>query len=238
MKKFLFYFLLIIMTSSINLGSIKFVNAETKAQINENSLTRHIKITEQKLNDAPIKYPQISGASNSTAQQKINSILKQGADLANSNRLKLLEDEKEAKSKWDASQGPWRPYEYVFTYKVLYNNLDKLSVIYNEYSYTGGAHGMTMGTTFNFDVKTGEVVPLSKLINENTKSVQEYAYQQLQKKYKGYVLIKSPNEIDLSDKNRLWAFDHAGIKLIFKEYEVAAYAAGMPEVFIPVQVYQ
>ena len=56
--------------------------------------------------------------------------------------------------------------------------------------------------------------------------------------YKGYVLIKSPNEIDLSDKNRLWAFDHAGIKLIFKEYEVAAYAAGMPEVFIPVQVYQ
>lgn len=238
MKKFIYYFLLIIMTSSINLAGIKNIDAETKVKIQENSLARHIKITEQKLNNAPIKYPQISGASNQAAQQKINNILKQGAELANNNRLKLLEDEKEAKAKWDSSQGPWRPYEYVFTYKVLYNNLDKLSVIYNEYSYTGGAHGMTIGTTFNFDVKTGEIVPLSKLINENTKSVQEYAYQQLQKKYKGYVLIKSPNEIDLTDKNRLWAFDHAGIKLIFKEYEVAAYAAGMPEVFIPLQVYQ
>ncbi|PEJ58177.1 MULTISPECIES: DUF3298 and DUF4163 domain-containing protein [unclassified Bacillus (in: firmicutes)] len=238
MKKLVYYFLLLLMIGSINLSFTLSSNAETKTPIKENALTRHIKISEQKLNDAPIKYPQISGAPNSTAQQTINNLLKQGADTANNNRLKLLEDEKEAKAKWDSSQGPWRPYEYVFTYKVLYNNLDKLSIIYKEYSYTGGAHGMTTGTTYNFDVKTGEIVPLSKLINENTKSVQEYAYQQLQKKYKGYVLIKSPNEIDLSDKNRLWAFDHAGIKLIFKEYEVAAYAAGMPEVFIPVQVYQ
>ncbi|PGS50199.1 DUF3298 and DUF4163 domain-containing protein [Bacillus sp. AFS041924] len=238
MRKFIYYFFIIIMTSSINMATFKNVNAGTKDEIQVNSLARHIKITEQKLNNAPIKYPQISGALNQAAQQKINNLLKQGAELANNNRLKLLEDEKEAKAKWDSSQGPWRPYEYVFTYKVLYNNLDKLSVIYNEYSYTGGAHGMTIGTTFNFDVKKGEVVPLSNLINGNTKPVQEYAYQQLQKKYKGYVLIKSPNEIDLTDKNRLWAFDHAGIKLIFKEYEVAAYAAGMPEVFIPIQVYQ
>ncbi|WP_158095112.1 DUF3298 and DUF4163 domain-containing protein [Gottfriedia luciferensis] len=238
MKKLIYYFLLGMLINSIHLSSTKYVEAETRDLNKQDSLIRHIKISEQKIENSPIRYPKISGASNSNAEQKINLTLKQGAELANNNRLKLIEDEKEAKNKWNASQGPWRPYEYVFTYKVPYNNLDKLSVIYKEYLYTGGAHGMTVGTTTNFDVKTGNIVQLSDLINGNTKAVQEYAYQQLQKKYKGYVLIKSPNEINLDDKNRLWQFDHAGIKLLFKEYEVAAYAAGMPEAFIPLQVYQ
>jgi Deacetylase PdaC/Protein of unknown function (DUF3298) len=216
----------------------------SKAEITQNSKfvqlapTEKATIYEMKIKNTPIKYPQEKGLKNGQAQQKINSTLKNGAELANKNRLKLLADEKEAKKKWNSSQGPWRPYEYVFTYKVPFNHLDHLSVIYYEYYYTGGAHGMTTGTTYNFDMKTGDLIPLSKLIDSKTKIIQEFTYQQLQKKFSGYILIKSPNEIILNDKDRLWVFDKAGIKLIFNEYEVAAYAAGMPEIVVPYQVFQ
>lgn len=195
-------------------------------------------INEVKLKNSPIKYPQVKGLSSKKAEQKINYTLQKGAQLANQHRLKLFADEKEAKKKWDSSQGPWRPYEYLFTYKVPFNDQGKLSVMYNEYVYTGGAHGMTTGTTYNFDTKTGDLIPLSKLIKGKEKSIRDYTYQQLQKKFNGYILIKSPKEIILDDQKRLWVFDKEGIKLIFSEYEVAAYAAGMPEIVLPYKLYK
>jgi Deacetylase PdaC/Protein of unknown function (DUF3298) len=197
-----------------------------------------IDIYERQILNSPIKYPQIKGLENVTAEQKINLTLRAGAEVANKHRLKLLADEKEAKAKWNSSQGPWRPYEYVFTYKIPFSDQNHLSVIYNEYFYTGGAHGISIGTTYNFNTKTGELIPLSKIIDGKTKVIQDYVFQQLQKQYSGYILIKSPNEIELNDKVRLWVFEKDGIKLIFKEYEVAAYAAGMPEVFVPYQVFK
>lgn len=233
-KMYLFAFLFVITNAML-------LPCNINAELNQNNKTLQLapttvqkaKIYAVKLKNSPIKYPQVRGLSNKNAELKINATLQQGAQLANQHRIKLFADEKEAKKNWDASQGPWRAYEYVFTYKVPFNDSGKLSVIYNEYSYTGGAHGMTIGTTYNFDTMTGNIIPLSKLIKGKEKSIQDYTYQQLQKKYSGYILIKSPNEIILNDKNRLWVFDKVGIKLIFNEYEVAAYVAGMPEIVVP-----
>jgi outer membrane protein assembly factor BamB len=240
MKKVIGFLISCIMISSIVIPTY------TQAAVKQNSnvvqlspaTVQKAQVYEVKLKNSPIKYPQVKGLNSKKAEQKINATLQKGAKVANKHRLKLLADEKEAKDKWTSSQGPWRPYEYVFTYKVPFNDAGKLSVVYYEYVYTGGAHGMTTGTTFNFDLNTGDLIQLSKLIKGNEKSIQDYTYQQLQKKYSGYVLIKSPNEIELKDKNRLWVFDQEGIKLIFSEYEVAAYAAGMPEIVVPYHIFQ
>ncbi|WP_179194751.1 DUF3298 and DUF4163 domain-containing protein [Bacillus sp. EAC] len=231
--KYFFRMIVVIIFSSLTI-----MPSSTKAEVKQLAPIEKAQIYKVKLKNSPITYPQVKGLKNRIAQEKINATLRKGADLANKNRLKLLFEEKEAKKKWTSSQGPWRPYEYIFTYKVPFNDRNKLSVIYNEYSYTGGAHGMTVGTTYNFNINTGEIIPLSKLINNKAKVIQQYAYQQLQKKYSGYILIESPNEIALNDKNRLWVFDQKGIKLIFGEYEVAAYAAGMPEVVVPYHMYK
>ena len=202
------------------------------------SLTKKAVIYEKRIKNSPIFYPQIKGLANQNAQRKINTTLLKEAQSANKNRLKLLEEEKIEKKNWKSSLGPWRPYDYKFTYKVPYNDHNRLSVIYYQYIYTGGAHGNTKGITINFNTSTGDVIPLSKLINVKQKAVQTYAYNSLQKKYKGYTLIHSQNEIVLTDKDRLWVFDKIGIKLIFNQYEVAAYAAGMPEIVIPSSIYK
>lgn len=232
------------MVISIVISSLILLPNQLEAEVTQNSKfiqlapTNEIEIYERKILNSPIKYPQIKGLENTTAEQEINLTFRAGAELANKQRLKLLADEKEAKEKWNSSQGPWRPYDYVFTYKIPFYDQNHSSVIYNEYFYTGGAHGMSIGTTYNFNTKNGDLIPLSKIIGKKTKVIQKFVYQQLQKQYRGYILIKSPDEIDLNDKDRLWVFDKDGIKLIFKEYEVAAYAAGMPEIFVPYQVFK
>lgn len=240
MKKVIVFLITCILTSSIVIPTYSQAAVKQNSKLVQLSpaTVQKAQVHEVKLRNTPIKYPQVKGLSSKKAEQKINTTLQKGAKVANQHRLKLLADEKEAKDKWTSDQGPWRPYEYVFTYKVPFNNAGKLSVVYYEYVYTGGAHGMTTGTTFNFDLKTGELVQLSTLIKGNEKKIQDYTYQQLQKKYSGYVLIKSPNEVTLNDKNRLWVFDREGIQLIFSEYEVAAYAAGMPEIVVPYKIFQ
>ena len=215
-----------------------YVNAKVNQIPVQQNATKKAVIYEKYLENSPIIYPQVKGLANQKAQRKINAALLKKAQSANKNRLKLLEDEKVAKKHWKSSLGPFRPYEYKFTYKVPYNANNRLSVIYYQYIYTGGAHGNTKGITFNFNTSTGEVIPLSKMINGKQKAVQTHAYSSLQKKYKGYTLIHSQNEIVLTDKDRLWFFDKNGIKLIFNQYEVAAYAAGMPEVVIPSSIYK
>lgn len=231
--------------SSIMIGFI-LIPTYTQAAVKQNSkmvqyspaTVQKAQVYEVKLKNSPIRYPQVKGLSSKKAEQKINATLLKGAKVANQHRLKLFVDEKEAKDKWTSDQGPWRPYEYVFTYKVPFDDAGKLSVVYYEYVYTGGAHGLTSGTTYNFDLKTGNLIQLSELIKGNEKTIQDYTYQQLQKNYSGYVLITSPKEITLNDKNRLWVFDQQGIKFIFSQYEVAAYVAGMPEIVVPYNIFQ
>jgi hypothetical protein len=226
------------------LGTCPSLSSHVKAEVNQTTkvvqLSRINKavIYEKRLKNSPIIYPQVRGLKNQNAQRNINATLLKGAQSANKDRLKLIQQEIKDKKDWKVSMGPWRPYEYKFTNKVPYNENNRLSVIYYQYIYTGGAHGNTVGSTFNFNTMTGELIPLSKVINGKQEVVQNYTYNSLQKKYEGYTLIHSPSEIDLTDKVRLWAFDKSGIKLIFNEYEVAAYAAGMPEIVIPYSIYK
>lgn len=228
----LIFLLILVLVHSISMPKIHSEMKETSklVQLAANQKA-HIYVAQ--IRNSPIRYPQVSGLSNQYAQKNINNKLKHEAILANNNRLKLIEDEKQEKKSWDSSKGPWRPYEYKFTYKVPFNENNKLSIIYYEYYYTGGAHGGTNGKTFNFDLKTGDYIPLSSIIRGKQKEIQKYTYDMLQKKYEGYVLIHSPFGILLNDQDRLWVFNKKGITLIFKEYEVAAYAAGMPEIIVP-----
>ncbi|MBP0725637.1 DUF3298 and DUF4163 domain-containing protein [Bacillus sp. RG28] len=238
MKKIVLFILMLMLSISPFFSNEVKAKAHQTTKLSQLALTKKAVIYEKRIKNSPIFYPQIKGLANQKAQRKINATLLKEAQSANKNRLKLLEDERIAKKDWKSSLGPWRPYEYKFTYKIPYNDNNHLSVIYYQYIYTGGAHGNTKGRAINFNTSTGEVIPLSKVINGKQKVIQNYAYNILQKKYKGYTLIHSANEIALSDQDRLWVFDKSGIKLIFNEYEVAAYAAGMPEVVIPSPIYK
>ncbi len=103
-------------------------------------------------------------------------------------------------------------------------------------SYWGGAHGAESVKNFHFDLGTGEFVELSDLTDAPEKLRGAVADEIVGGIYdRGeedwyfdgfYDVIREHGEFNVS-------FGEDGMSVIFDEYEIAPYAAGLPEFFIP-----
>ena len=129
-------------------------------------------------------------------------------------------------------------YEY-YEARIVLNSNYILSFERYMDSYTGGAHGSHIYDLINFDLRTGDTIFLDDIF------IDEYETR-LNSIAEG--IFRKDNDIgadeDLSDigywgmddgfhvnKNFLLTMD--GIRFVFNEYEIAPYAAGTIELFIP-----
>lgn len=234
MKKILFAFL----ATALTFALVKPLpmSAKEKMSSNTQAVVKPVTVTKVKIKNKPVTYPQISHVKDQNARKKINEFLKTKGENAGKAYTKFKAMEAEHKKEWDG-EGEWFPYEYDYSYKVKYNENNQLSIIFYTYAYMGGAHGMTAGQAYNFDVKTGKLYKLTATINGKLTAVKEAAFNTLSEQYDYELFISKPSEIVLNDRSTLWTFDKKGIRLIFSQYEVLPYAAGMPEVVIPSSVY-
>jgi len=110
---------------------------------------------------ADFRYPIVSSG-NSKADKRINSYYKHIArTLMKKARNELLP---EAVDEWRYSvenSYPFRQFETVMKYEVTYNNGDILSLYYDVYEYTGGAHGITKRFGDTWRASTGWFSELS-----------------------------------------------------------------------------
>ena len=114
-----------------------------------------------------------------------------------------------------------------------------LSIIIDEDYFTGGAHG-GMGTYFiNINPSTGEKVTLADVLRpgyeEDLRSVGESVFREQRQladtasyQFNNY---EFPNGAFALNDN--YGFSNDGIIFFFNNYEIAPYAAGPTEVFIP-----
>jgi hypothetical protein len=58
---------------------------------------------------------------------------------------------------------PFRPYDAVMDYQVTLNESCHFSTYTDRYEFTGGAHGSTVRTSDNWNIKTGKRVHLKDL---------------------------------------------------------------------------
>ncbi len=110
---------------------------------------------------ADFRYPIVSSG-NIKADKRINSYYKHIArTLMKKARNELLP---EAVDEWRYSvenSYPFRQFETVMKYDVTYNNDDILSLYYDVYEYTGGAHGITKRFGDTWQATTGWFIELS-----------------------------------------------------------------------------
>ncbi|WP_052415847.1 DUF4163 domain-containing protein [Paenibacillus sp. FSL R5-0912] len=169
--------------------------------------------------DAPIKldYPQVSGLASSEAEKAINDTIKQTIQKY----AAYAEDQISLKSEDD------RPYEFEGGYVVTYNQDGVLSLITNQYGYTGGAHGSTIRNAFTFSLKDGKRLLLGDLFKANPN-------------YKKQLNAKVSTEIKanggylggftgLNTEKNFYLKEGKAV-LFFQQYEYTAYATGFPEV--------
>jgi len=178
--------------------------------------------------EAKITLPVINGLTDKTYQTQLNAELqKLGDELLKTVQQQSKEDAAFAKKEgWEM-----RPHGLDVSYEV-YSTGRMLSFGIVVYSYTGGAHGMTTVHYYNIpnvektkNMQLSELFQpgydykkvLSNLISQQIKAEQQKFSNGLIYWYEGIT------------KDQDFSFQNGNLVIHFGQYEIAPYAAGMPE---------
>lgn len=128
-------------------------------------------------------------------------------------------------------------YDDYTSYTVMYNNGEILSILFNNWSYLGGAHGNTIETTVNYNLKTGEVLTFDTFFEDKAAGVaiiREQILKQCESPYyEGILFEEYENYINDVIKEDYWYFGKDGMHIIANQYMLATYADGILDFVIP-----
>lgn len=183
----------------------------TKAEASE---TATLKLT--------IQYPEFKGLDNAEVQEKLNSMF---AGLAAAAKERAYEIEKyigeDEISRHIKAEG-------YFNYQVKYNRNGLLSIVVYDYEYTGGAHGITVQSSYTFDLATGREYELKDLFPENTDYVSIITKEvKNQMKDMGITEFLAPFDSIKADHDFYLIDDY--VVVYFQQYEILPYSYGIPE---------
>lgn len=111
---------------------------------------------------------------------------------------------------------------------------------FDEYSYTGGAHGMTTVTTLNFDMSTKRLLLLSDLFERRAKVADSLSVisraelRQVLGEMYNEEMVEVGTEPNLTNFSRFMLAPR-DLVIFFEPYAVAPYAAGVQVISIPLE---
>jgi predicted secreted protein len=179
--------------------------------------------------------PEISGLKNTQVQSAINQKFIQDV-----NQLKnpLESEARGFKNECDQNGYPFRPYGFYSSCDKYYENGKILSLYVDYYQYTGGAHGSTERRAYNYDLTTGENLALKDLFKMG------YDYQMVINDYIKKEINNCPDMYFSDDMgfNGISAdqgcyIQNGFLVVYFAQYEIAPYAAGIPEFRLPLSLF-
>ncbi|SFL78242.1 S-layer homology domain-containing protein [Salibacterium qingdaonense] len=173
-------------------------------------------------------YPKVNGLSADT-EEVINQTFEEQAQQASERRREVAE-----LSEQEPDEDLAEAYEYQQDYRVESNTGDYLSVVFESYEFTGGAHGMSHQAAFTFDPQTGEDVQLQHLFDADT----NYAFVFNERIRSGapdngeaFELIVDFEGVDPATDQ--FYVTEKGPAVYFQPYEIGPYAAGIPSYTVP-----
>ena len=188
---------------------------------------------------ANIRYLEITGITNEKLQRQINQYLKSLAD----NEKALYDEAKQYRAEAEAEYPDYKgnPHYSDLRMDIVYNSKGYLSIGAQSTTYYGGAHGAYY-----------EWVTHYNLINNNHINLSEFIKTPAQhKKFNDYVLNEMKKANSGTDYDLFWIDQYEGveldkpfyiqengIELIFNQYDLAPYAAGVRYIFVPFKAFQ
>jgi hypothetical protein len=122
-------------------------------------------------------------------------------------------------------------------YDIKKNSDNILSIMIIYYKFAGGAHGDYEHVVYNIDMKNGKFISLSDLFKKNIDYktvINEEIRKQIEELIKTDKQNKGVYEFEgISDKQKFYIQDD-NLVIYFDLYEIAPYAAGIPEFIINV----
>lgn len=184
--------------------------------VKENSI--YIKTVKEAYNDDKIdvdlQYPELAGLDNKDVQDSLNSIFKKFAEYAKNEGLKNAEE----------VYGVHK-YQTNFDYSIKYNQNGLISLIFKDYQYTGGAHGLTIQSSHTFNLNTGEEYKIKDLMNSDADYVTFISDIVKEKIAERKLPLLAPFESIKQDED--FYLSNSGVVVYFQQYEYFPYAAGI-----------
>lgn len=130
---------------------------------------------------------------------------------------------------------PMPVYEAIVEYKQTYANACILSLYFDKYEYTGGAHGNTVRCSQTWNLQRCGRINLEELFGCDL-HYKEYIFQQVKSQIKKNPDIYFENYetllVDTFNPESFYCTPH-GIVVYYQQYDIAPYASGIREFLIP-----
>ncbi|OAB42205.1 PdaC/SigV domain-containing protein [Paenibacillus glacialis] len=201
--------------------SLKSLSITPRAE-NDVKITTELLETKTKDTLFLVRYPKLSGLGNAEVEKSINAVLEK-------HKNQFVEDSKEQEKKRDSSVDYM--YQAFQNFAVTYNENGMLSLVIDQYSYTGGAHDGTIRTGFTFSLKDGKVLSLEDLLKEKSPTYKVGLDKLVMKNLKG--INGFSDQFKGLGQDADYYLKPDGLAVFFQQYEYTPYAAGIPTFVIP-----
>lgn len=142
--------------------------------------------------------------------------------------------------KYNSSNGyPIMVYEIVTDYTVTYNEDAVLSLYFDQYEFSGGAHGNTIRSSQNWDLISCVILPLyyfypnnPYFILEILKSIIEQIRIEIQEGVNQYFDDYCGLVVESFNPENYYLTEDS-IAIYFQQYDIAPYSSGIPVFNIP-----
>ncbi|AFM04313.1 Protein of unknown function (DUF3298) [Bernardetia litoralis DSM 6794] len=116
---------------------------------------------------------------------------------------------------------------------VIFNDNYFATLSFSNYQYLGGAHGMYGENFLVIDIKNGKEIRLSDIFDKQSLATLEKKMIKKAYTYTGFEDAKSLQDagylVDKIEVTENFSLNAKGITFVYQPYEIAPYAAGMPE---------
>lgn len=129
-------------------------------------------------------------------------------------------------------------YTYDTTYKITYFNEQYLSILIEEYEYTGGAHGMSYREVLIFDRETGEEVKGEALFGIGPKVFRQKKMEAFEELFSNNPQNYWENALQIvgetpDDYQKWYYLTNEGVVFYYPPYELGPYVLGFVEALVP-----
>lgn len=133
---------------------------------------------------------------------------------------------------------PFHPSEAVMTYEVPFNHGGLLSIQYDQYTYTGGAHGNTIRHADTWRVWDARNLTLNEFFyNAGYRNIIfRSIFAQIQQHPENYFEDYQKNVFQYYDPRNFYLTPQ-GFAFFFQLYTIAPYATGIPVFIVPYELF-
>lgn len=208
--------------------------------VREKVLKQDMYYKNHKILQYKIKYPRFISGTYRTLANKLNSLYRTKAVMYEKNNVMNLYQMAMVDYEHSvANNFPIHLYEAYVAYVVPYNQNCVLSLYFDQYEYTGGAHGLTLRFSDTWNLQSSKRMELADFFPNNTdykEFIIQYIISEIEKQTADGNMMYFENYEQLVTENfkpKNFYLTTEGLVIYYQQYDIAPYASGMPTFTIP-----